>query len=169
MKYNWIKDSGTIKSDLVNEIVKKINVKNAKYIAMMTDKFTSGTNLSEDIFNGIKDRLLEIRVFCEEYELLITRGYLGEDFTWRIAADYYEENGQKKTVDNFIEEEHFIDINEEYSGEKLENGNLGIMSIVGGRYELPIESERKVKIRNYFTYDENGIAKVVDFRICSFI
>lgn len=164
MSYNWILKSGQCDLADAKKLLFELSQQDCFFIAMYTNRFEAG-RLEELKIDCICDNLLlELRAFNKDKELLITRGCIGEEFSWRIAAD----NELEK--EEYYDVEHFIDINTEKSTEYAEDGNLIIMSTVGGKYSLPIKKgTSKVKIRNYIDYDSNGMARAIDSRICCFL
>ena len=89
-------------------------------------------------------------------------------FQWRTAS----ENGLEKT--DYLVQYQTLDLNkkrmEEEGNLKDPFGNRVLYTTVGGKYVLPIgEKEDSSKIITYVAYDENGMAKAADYRVCGFL
>ena len=142
----------------------------AVLLAGCTDRYVAGVaeNGSCPDFNPA--RLLELRLFREDSELWAHRSVVGRPFSWRIADD----NTLKETVkdltpgffadaDNYrVERVQRLDVDPSASGA----GSL--MTLGGGRYNLPITDEDTIRVVTYLDYDENGIARAVDVRMKGF-
>ena len=163
-EYKWIQESGCCLESEFKEMIRERYKNFEVYIALYTDSFECKRIevMNLNLLNC--NKLLEIRLFNKNAEFYAVRGTIGKDFSWRLTND---DNLDKL---DYVERIHYIDINEsmEYS-EMNENGNKCLITTVGGMYSLPIKTEKRVKIRSYITYDDNGSAKVVDNRICGFI
>lgn len=115
------------------------------------------TGIFCDEFSGTVDdavHLLEIRLFNENAEIRASRPEIGIPFTWRIIDDSkFREalSGDETFEDRTYTEQQYLDIDSTKSS--------------GGHYTLPVENAEKLEIRNYCVYDDNGILKIVDFRI----
>ena len=131
----------------------------AVFVAVYTDRMESDrfSKLSlEDI-----GHLLELRVFCEEKELLCRRDYMGEAFCARILDD--------NCGMAFFDETHLLDqdlTRMESSGTE-EEPMTRFYTMGGGSYEVPYsENVSKIRVRTYFAADDgkNGIEYPVDWR-----
>lgn len=162
--YKWIAKSGECSlTELTALLEQEMKHEECSYIAMMTDRFSSGLYIQDALENDMCRQLLEIRVFNEKKEFLATRGSIDSLFQWRITDDDTLEANEE------IVTKQFIDINEQIPSDILENGNRTLFSTVGGAYSLPItELQKRIKVKSYISYDHNGIAKIVDARICCF-
>lgn len=156
---------------------KKIEVEKGYAILLFTDRFqVDEWPLSKENEDGLEkdfdDKLLDMRVFCEEMESRIFRGDAGSDFFSRTAIDAGRD---------FYDDEQFLDIDETLS-EKGENGFWKIRATGGGSYCLPVKAfvntkglladsiqNAKIRLRNYIDYDEkSGQAYIRDWRLCGF-
>lgn len=106
-------------------------------------------------WNGVPDefkmdRLLEIRVFDESAEFRAVRDCMGAEFYARtLEAD----------SENEIQEIQYLDIDDtKSSGHKY-------VTTGGGEYELPVADAKTITICNVIECDEDGVYRVVDFRI----
>lgn len=175
MKYIWIEEQGTVSHDKLKEKLLESCNENHLYLAYFTDGFTSGNACRDEIEKLPTDTLLEIRIFCDEMELLARRSNLDEDFRWRLASDQARtanfkmqkntEEGKwlpRKEEMTYLIQYQTLDIKE-----RLQDNR--ILSMVGGIYSLPLkENESTAKVMTYLSYDERGMAAAVDFRICGF-
>jgi len=164
MSKEWIKESGTCQGSelgtVINRMVKEID--NGLYIAMYTDRFESGKIKDECRFED--KYALEIRIFNEDKEVLLSRSSISEDFIWRYISD-----DKNLSNESYYVRYHVIDMNEPLSKDYLKNGNLSITSTGGGHYSLPItEGTKRIKMITYIDYDENGMAYAADNRVCGF-
>ena len=161
----WIKESGSCgTTEMLNILVeKKPALSFGKYIAMYTDRFESGKTDAIDNEILLND-LLEARFFTEKRELLITRGGIGEEFMWRYIDDQEKPSDSYSTYITY----QMIDIDGDNSY-KSDDGFFSILSSVKGRYLLPIDNEKRIKIVTYVDYDENGMAFASDNRVCGFV
>lgn len=146
----YIADFGS--DDNVNEIIDR-NISSGNMILMFTDRFECCPQ------QKIEDtaHLLEARVFTENAEIKIMRPTIADKFSWRLIDD------TKLSPDDYIIEEQYLSINE-----KLSSGT-SYTAIGGGKYTLPIENAEKLRIHNYISYDEQGIAQITDFRAVKFL
>lgn len=149
MNRDYIAESGTV--DDVNSLIKsKIN--NGNMVMMFTDKFLcSGQCEISDIRH-----LLEVRVFNRDSELKIMRPTIADKFTYRFIDDSANQN-------DYIEEKHYLDIDEKKS-DGFEYTATG-----GGKYSLPVKNAEKILIRNYISYDSQGIAQITDYRLVEYL
>lgn len=161
MSEKWIKDSGNVSEQGLHELVSRYFDREYYYLAGCTNEYCSGQDNLNDFINDKASALLELRVFSRDRELLLSRSIIGHDFNWRITDDGALEQS------DYIDYEHYIDINTDKSVES--DHGMYILSTVGGRYKLPVtKSENAVLIRAYISYDNNGMAKVTDHRVCGF-
>ena len=164
MAKTWIKDDGRCSEQELERKCKEIidGSEQYLYIALYSDRFDSGRYDSASGTNG--ERLLEIRIFNENRELLFSRNSISEEFRWRFIV-----HDDSISQESYYTRYYLIDKNENESRNKLENGNLSILSTVGGRYSLPIsEKEKRIKVITYVDYDDNGMAYAADYRVCGF-
>ncbi|MGN0575388.1 MAG: CRISPR-associated protein Csx19 [Ruminococcus sp.] len=148
----YISEKGSVDTELNSFIESKIQ--GGTMIIMTTEKFECCTQKKiEDT-----EHLLELRVFTESKELKILRPTIADKFTYRIIEDDCKEKY------GAIEEEQFLDIDTTKS-----KGGCEYTATGGGHYSLPIENAEKVRIRNYISYDNQGIAQITDFRVVKFL
>ena len=77
-----------------------------------------------------------------------------------VAGNYTEID---KHLNDYIEEKHYLDIDEKKS-DGFEYTATG-----GGKYSLPVENAEKILIRNYISYDSQGIAQITDYRLVEYL
>lgn len=147
----YISEYGRVEGD-INSFIEN-NITNGSMIVMYTHKFECC--YQQKITDT--DHLLELRVFDKDKELKIMRPTIADEFFYRIIDD------TKNFDDNYIEEEHYLDIDTKKSK------GMDYVTTGGGRYTLPIENAERVLIRNYISYDEQGIAQITDFRVVKYI
>ena len=152
-----------------------------KAVAFYVDHFQAANcGYVEKLLEKV-ETLLELRIFREEAEFWAHRTGLGAEFSWRIADDcaLWEKSGEadfdavrKRYI---IETRQLLDISPEYgpyrNGETDNFGCRELRSSVGGHYSLPFDDEKDygyVKIVNYVSYNQDGIAGITDFRIAGF-
>lgn len=134
--------------------------------AVHTDHFYCGAELKVNV-----KHLMELRIFSANDELKISRLNIGQPFQWRYINDdtfkqlisAQEDDFLQKFSNRIYDEEHYLDI------DATKSEGVNYTTTGGGRYTLPVEYAEKIKIRNYLTYDENGIVIISDFRIVGFI
>lgn len=106
--------------------------------------------------------LLELRVFDESSELHALRDAMGRPFSWRFIEDCESDVDFAACT---ITEDQYLDIDARRSntaaGEYCGTG--------GGFYSLPAPDACKIRLRNYIDFDEENMARVVDFRIVKFL
>lgn len=102
------------------------------------------------------EHLLEIRVFSDDAELHALRDSMGKPFSWRFIKDDETRNDHEESV---LDETQYLDI------DATQTSGTIYKTTTGGTYQLPKESLRRIKIRNYIDYDAEGMARIVDFRI----
>ena len=162
-KNKWIKAAGTACEADIPALADRFFAGEAPiYLAGCTDCYRSGREGLSVFLSEKADTLLELRVFTEKKELLLTRSAIGHYFTWRVTGD--------EGLDDYdyIDSEQFIDINTERTYEA--DGLMRIFSTVGGRYSLPLaKGENAVRVRAYVSYDHNSIGKIIDHRVCGFL
>ena len=84
------------------------------------------------------------------------RPTMEDNFTYRLIDDTLGEY-------EFIEEKHYLDIDTKKSK------GTEYIATGGGKYTLPIENAERFLIRNYISYDEQGIAQITDFRVVKYL
>ncbi len=185
MKELWIEKSGLCSEDEIVGLLSAEAAPNSFYLAGLTDQYVSGYAKIEEFERLELWKLLDIRVFSEERELFATRSMLGQEFAYRIASDEaLQKNYNERLKEdlgvvplpetpeaNYLIRYQYIDINELMSQEEAdEQGSRPLMTTVGGSYRLPItKGINMVKLMTYLTYDENGMAKITDNRLCGFV
>lgn len=144
-------------SNKMNEqqLVERLNeLKNRFVLAIRTDK----ADFEENIICA--KNLLEVRAFNENGEFRAYRSVVGEDFTVREIddeADAYAEG--------CFDETHYIDID----SAKTETMNDGFTYTTGGgRFHLPEAAGKLLKVRYYYTFDSDGLARKCDWRLVGF-
>lgn len=146
MKAQWIKACGQCQETEIASIIREQNISLQYYLAGYTDRYDSGM-VCADIWNGMDcHRLLELRVFGREQEILFTRTCIGTTFGWRVTDD----TGLQDT--DYIDTDQYIDCNTECDK------------------DLPLQNgQNAVRVRAYIEYDDNGMAFVSDHRVCGFV
>ena len=146
----YITEKGSVSGDINTLISEKITGGNM--LLMDTEKFEcSPQKMIEDI-----SHLLEVRIFTEEKELRIMRPTIADTFTYRLIDD-------TAGIYDHIDEDQYLDINTDKSS------GMSYVATGGGAYILPIEKAEKIRIRNYISYDKQGIAQITDFRIVKYL
>lgn len=148
----YIAEYGAVTEDINLFIGRKIQGGNM--IAMYTEKFECSVQQSISDF----EHLLEIRIFTDEKELKIMRPTMEDYFSYRLIDDTlgkYE----------YIDEKHYLDI--DTNPEK--STGTEYTATGGGKYTLPIENAERVLVRNYISYDEQGLAQITDFRVVKYL
>jgi len=134
----------------MSKIADKIN--QYKYaFAIWTDRADFIVDKSEALN---EDKLLEIRCFDKNGEYHAYRSFVTSDFTEREIT-------QDDKYDGWYDEPQYLDIDAQKS-----NG-LDIMATGGGKYHLPVEA-KKITVRFYYKFNEDGVAEKVDFRLVEF-
>ena len=147
---NYIADFGSVED--VNAVIEQ-KISGGNMILMFTDKFLCCPQ------QKIEDtaHLLEARIFTENVEIKLMRPTIADKFSWRLIDD------TKLSPDDFITEDQFLNINEK------ESKVFEYTAIGGGKYTLPLENAEKLRVHNYISYDEQGIAQITDFRAVKYI
>ena len=162
MNKDW-KQGGTCTETELQNII--CGYKYSYYTAWQTDRFLAGKDDPDSLGRIEWNKLLEIRLFTENDELLARRTMIGaaNPFQWRIAS----EDGLDP--DEYIVRYQTLDIDTDHI-EDGEYGNLRLLTTGGGTYELPINrNENSVKVISYICYDdENGMAGIYDNRLAGF-
>lgn len=153
MERCYIKDKGKCQENEINNLCTKYCTASFTVLAIYSDR----VECTE--FKAINDieHLLEIRAFSESSELKAIRTALGNAFVWRFADDSILTETQ--TAENTWTEYHYLDIDK-----KLSKG-CEYVTTGGGKYTLPTENAQGVEIKNYLDFNDDGIVKIVDFRI----
>lgn len=155
--YDFICENGRVDE---NELAALLN---EKVQPGMTAYRQYTTGIFCDVSTGSIDdaaHLLEIRLFSENAEIKASRPETGMPFTWRMIDDdrFKAALGNEGTFeDRTYTEQQYLDISSTNGRTYTATG--------GGHYTLPIENAEKLEIRSYCIYDDNGILKIVDFRI----
>ncbi len=141
------------------------SVAEADINALIAEKISGGNMLLMDTEKfecspqkKIEDtsHLLDVRVFTPEKELRIMRPSIADEFTYRLIDD------TAGTYD-YIDEDQYLDIDAKKSS------GTAYVATGGGTYTLPVEHAEKIRIRNYISYDNQGIAQITDFRIVQYL
>lgn len=146
---DYIAENG-IAEDINTLINSKVT--DGSMIMMFTDRFECSHQ------KEIQDtsHLLEVRVFTKNAELKIMRPTIADQFRYRFIDDSTGKN-------DYIEEKHYLDIDSNKSD------GFDYTATGGGKYTLPVENAEKVLIRNYISYDEQGIAHITDYRVVEYL
>ena len=89
-KMPWIVDSGESKIQEIQEILDRMTVGSADDTPYALAYFTDGCQKgpAEALLRDMAwDRLLELRIFNEDRELLLRRTGSGSPFSWRLASE----------------------------------------------------------------------------------
>ncbi len=157
----------TIEKYKKDQLVEAIRDTNASYIMpFYTDKKLGIWPLDKFDVDAIDiNHLLEVRVFNKESETRIWRNSISEDFKVRTL----DESDPRDT----IEETQFLDIDTTKTRQDADQyGTIEVVSTGGGKYRLPAElydDDAKLKIKNYIQYTDEGIAKIVDYRVVEIV
>ena len=123
--------------------------------AIWTDKVDFILDKTADLH---EERLLELRCFDESGEYRVIRSTPDMYFSEReIISD--ESYG-----DGYYDEAQYLDI--DTARTEIEADGW-FYATGGGRYHLP-EAARMILVRNYYRYDEEGIARKYDWRLVNF-
>lgn len=167
-EHMWIKDSGLVReSELIPEALRRISGE-ALFLACSTDTFRAGHATEEELGALKPENLLELRIFSDQEEFLGRRTRVGEVFQWRTAWE------KGLSEDQYMIQYQTLDINRdrtEKEGNPADSyGNRILYTTVGGKYQLPIEPDAdSSKIVAYIAYDQNGMARIADYRVCGFV
>lgn len=134
------------------------------FVAYQTDRFIAGRNTLKILSQIDSSRLLEIRLFSENQEVLARRTMIGAGrrFQWRIAS----EEGFSESA--YVERYQTLDI-DRTKVNAGSNGNLQLWTTGGGKYELPVsEMHDSIRVISYIDYGESGMAYVYDNRLAGF-
>ncbi len=130
------------------------NLNNRFILTIRTDK----ADFETDIYSV--DNLLEVRAFNETGEFRAYRSLVGEDFKVREI-----EGNDSIYADGYFDESHYLDID----NAKTNEVNDGfVYTTGGGRFTLPSPAGKMLKVRYYYTFDEDGIARKSDWRLVGF-
>lgn len=151
-------------------VLKKLNenstlFENCDYIAVLSDRVDCGKYINGEFISahdGLKSdmtKLLELRIFNEEYEYRAFRDNLGEPvFLERIAAD-------EKGYENYFDELHYLDIATTYA----HDDRITITTTGGGSYSVFGSPDIcKVMVRTYLKKGANNIEYVHDWRVIGY-
>ena len=168
MSKGWIKDSGMENEGNLPALVKQFLSGDRIFLAYSTDSFQAGYAKGEILDKLVSAKLLELRIFSEEQEISFRRSFIGELFQWRIASE-------KDVPEScYIVQYQTLDINrdrvEKEGNPRDQYGNCILYTTGGGKYSLPVETDvNSAKVIAYIDYDRNGMAKIVDYRLCGFL
>ncbi len=107
--------------------------------------------------------LLELRAYDTSGELHALRGSMGAEFATRVIADEPADGSlPAEDEQGFCRDEwQFLDVDEQDS---LTCGTH-YKATASGEYDLPVANARYIHVRNYYRYDDEGIATFAYFRI----
>ena len=149
-KYKWIAEKGKCSQEDLIATAVEYCAEDAIYIAMHIDRPEIGQAVSDRVSQISVDNLMELRIFNSDWELFATRSRCGEEFKWRVTSD------KELETQDYIVRYQAIDLNKVKS---MRNGN-----------ELQISDQvKRAKVMSYIAYDEFGMAKAVDNRVCGFV
>ena len=144
-------------SNRMNEqqLVEKLRSLSDRYIlAIRTDKADFETHIDS------ADNLLEVRAFNENGEFRAYRSLVGDEFKVR------EIDGNDGTyADGYFDESHYLDIDTAKT-DKMDDGF--VYTTGGGRFTMPASAGKLLKVRYYYMFDEDGIARKYDWRLVGF-
>lgn len=135
------------------QLAEKLAEMNGKYIlAIWTDKADFVDKVA-DI-----DKLLEVRAFDSNGEFRAYRSIVGNEFKCRDIND------DISYADGMFDETHYLDIDTTYNLQENLKHTIG-----GGCFHLPNDvTETMIKVRNYYRFDEDGVARKCDWRLVGF-
>ena len=179
--WRWMRESGACSKATLPELVRAFTRAEDKAVAFYVDRFqAANVGFVPALLEGAEN-LLELRIFRTDAEFLARRSALGAEFSWRIADDAALWENVEEQDFEAVKKRHIIlttqilDISPDYvpyrTGERDAFGCRKLRSSVGGRYALPFDDEKDygcVRIANYVSYNQYGIAGVADFRIVGF-
>lgn len=146
----YIAKPGTAAPDDLNALI-AAEISGGNMLLIYTDRFLCVQQ--QEITDPA--HLLEVRVFNDEKELKIMRPSVDCDFSYRLIDDTAVPD------EMHLDEVQYLDIAESSGTQYTATG--------GGVYTLPGENYKKVRIRNYISYNPEGIAQITDFRIVEFL
>lgn len=134
-------------------------------LGIFTDEVTWRT-LDDLVAYLDEDRLahlLEVRAYDATRELHAIRTQMGTKFrTRRIESEPPDGTAPADTDEGFCTDEwQLLDIDESAPGV----AGTHYRATAGGAYDLPVPNARRVHVRNYYRYDDEGMAQYLDFRI----
>jgi hypothetical protein len=137
------------------------------YLALLTDRIECATY--DKLVNLDCAKLLDLRVFNEDYEIRAVRGTLGKDFQIRDSRGYSKLLDDAHW-DEARFEDHYLDISgQPKSGESPQDGFI-YAATGGGVYRLPQDNLEKIRIETLYQEDtETGTYQPFDFRIVGFL
>ena len=170
----WIKDSGMADENAVQEIIQDSDMDaGTPFVAFYSDRIECGY-LPDDFRIADEKHLLELRCFTDESELWLHRSRLAVPFAWRLADDRLipenqsSEGSLTEAAHCRIETFQLLNIDRKRSS-GVADGMAALVATGGGCYQLPMnEMYNAVRVMNYVSYDEIGMASVVDYRIAGF-
>ena len=142
-KFNYIANSGAAPD--VNQTVRELLPDAGTMILMYTDRF----------------EVCDTGEISDIAELKIMRPTIADQFSYRLIDD------SKLTDKNYIQEEQFLDIDKKVYDKSPDKNTYPTTG--GGSFSLPVENACKVVIRNYISFDDEGIARISDFRVVKFL
>ena len=135
-------------------------------VALTDDYIVDRFPISAEKLKDNDDKVLEIRVFNQQREELLSRADIGKEFMYKAIID---EGDDRDTRDHY-DEVQFLDIDTESSSKHAESGK--VTATGGGEYNLPLNkiNDAGVRIRYYLEqYEETGQARVADWRVVELV
>lgn len=143
----------------MNNIKKALDAYKYAY-ALYTDCADFITDKSENI---CEETLLEIRCFDESGEYRAFRDTLDEPFCEREITT----ENEPTYADGSYDEAQYLDVDDKKT---VAESNGRLFALGGGNYRLPNDARRNkmLLVRNYYNFDNDGIAYKFDWRLVSF-
>lgn len=146
----YIAKSGMAAPDAINALI-AAEISGGNMLLIYTNRFLC---IRQQEITDLA-HLLEVRVFSTEKELKIMRPSMDCDFSYRLIDD------TEVPDEMYMDEVQYLDIANSSGTQYTAKG--------GGTYTLPAEDLKMVRIRNYISYNSEGIAQMTDFRIVEFL
>lgn len=108
------------------------------------------------------DKLLDIRVFNADKEYRLYRDYCGASWEVSVLSDAEMQNT------DFYDEVQYLDIDTKRTAEGASRHPGMLRATGGGWYRFP-QGYTKAKIRSYVSYDDNGQAYRIAWRLVGFM
>ena len=105
------------------------------------------------------EKLIELVAFDESGEVRFRRFCVEEDF---YVREILTESNEKDDIGGYFDKAQYLDIDA-----KRSNGCTKF-SFGGGKYFLPVPDAKKLVVRYYYRFDEDGMAYVYDKRLVRF-